>query len=337
MKISGILFPHSLFTNTTSTDMERIRTSPKDFFLHVAAIITLYISSYALLQLTFQLVNYLFPDKLAVYIDPYATAIRWSIALLVIIFPVYILCMWFLNREMARNPEKRDIGIRKWLLYLTLFISGTIVVGDLIALINTFLGGEITTRFMLKVSAVLIVAALIFGYYIFDLRSSGRGDRRHYRIFMGAALTLVLAVLVGGFLVMGSPGTQRIKRFDATRVENLKNIQWEVINYWQQRQVLPPDLDALTNSIGGWIAPTDPDTDESYNYEVLGPRTFKLCATFSLPSHGLSESTDALPPYPVRDIKEISVGSTEWNWQHDAGRACFERTIDPKVYPPHKY
>ncbi len=319
-----------------NTDTQRIRTSPKDFFLHVAAIITLYTSSYALLQLTFQLVDYLFPDELAFYVDPYAGAIRWSIALLVIIFPVYILCMWFLNREMVKNPEKRDVGIRKWLLYLTLFISGTVVIGDLIALINTFLGGEITARFMLKVSAVLIVAALIFGYYIFDLRSSGGRDRRKYRIFMGTAIALVLAVLVGGFLVMGSPGTQRIKRFDATRVENLQAIQWEIINYWQQRQILPPDLEAMTNPIGGWIAPTDPDTQEPYNYEVLGSRIFKLCATFSLASDGVS-GADTLSREPARPVKAIPGGSMEsWNWQHNTGPTCFERTIDPQIYPPYK-
>lgn len=316
-----------------NTDTQRARTSPRDFFLHVAAIATLYTSSYALLQLTFQLVDYLFPDELAYYVDPYAGAIRWSIALLVIIFPVYILCVWFLNLEMVKNPEKRDVGIRKWLLYLTLFISGAVIVGDLVALINTFLGGEITARFILKVAAVLIVAALIFGYYIFDLRSSGGRDRRTYRLFMGTAIALVISVLVGGFLVMGSPAAQRIKRFDATRVEHLQTIQWEIINHWQQREALPSNLEALTNPIGGWIAPTDPDTQEPYGYEVLGPRTFKLCATFSLASDDGLESVSTSSPRPVKTIP----GSVEsWNWKHDVGETCFERTIDPKVYPPYR-
>ena len=35
-------------------------------------------------------------------------------------------------------PEKLSLGVRKWLIYLTLFIAGAAVIIDLIVLINTF-------------------------------------------------------------------------------------------------------------------------------------------------------------------------------------------------------
>jgi hypothetical protein len=39
-----------------------------------------------------------------------------------------------------------------------------------VSLINTFLGGELTLRFFLKVLTVLFVAGSIGGYYIWDLK-----------------------------------------------------------------------------------------------------------------------------------------------------------------------
>ena len=40
------------------------KTSPRDFFLHLLAIITLYLSAVALATLLFQYINLAFPDQL---------------------------------------------------------------------------------------------------------------------------------------------------------------------------------------------------------------------------------------------------------------------------------
>ena len=44
------------------------------------------------------------------------------------------------------------------------------LVGDLVALIFHFLQGELTTRFLLKVAVVLVLAGTAFAYYLRDLR-----------------------------------------------------------------------------------------------------------------------------------------------------------------------
>ena len=152
------------------------KVSPKDVFLHLLAIVTLYTSAVSFLVLVFQYVNVLFPDPLGpegfYYFSAYYGRIRWSISSLIVVFPVYLWASWFLNKDYKKNPQKRDLRIRKWLVYFTLFAAALIIVGDLVTLINFFLQGELTSRFILKVLAVLFVAGSVFGYYLQDIKNT---------------------------------------------------------------------------------------------------------------------------------------------------------------------
>jgi uncharacterized SAM-binding protein YcdF (DUF218 family) len=75
-----------------------------------------------------------------------------------------------LRRTLKRFPEKRGSKVRKWLTYITLFIAAAVIIGDLITLVNYLLSGGLTTRFLLKVATVLLIAGTIFGHYLWDLR-----------------------------------------------------------------------------------------------------------------------------------------------------------------------
>lgn len=154
--------------------MDKNPTGPKDVFLHLLAIITLYASAGSFVALIFQYINVLIPDSLdrSGYhglLSSYS-AIRWVIASLVIIFPVYVITTWFLNKAYFSAPAKRNLRIRKWLVYFTLFAAALIIIGDLVTLIFNLLGGELTARFLLKVVTVFFVAGSVFHYYFWDLR-----------------------------------------------------------------------------------------------------------------------------------------------------------------------
>ena len=71
---------------------------------------------------------------------------------------------------MKKDPEKRSSKVRKWLTYITLFIAAGIIIGDLITVVTGLLAGELTMRFILKALIVLVIAATIFGYYLWSLR-----------------------------------------------------------------------------------------------------------------------------------------------------------------------
>lgn len=148
------------------------KVNPKDVFLHLLATITLYISAGSFVALVFQYINLGFPDPLLTWEDPQA-AMRWPIAILIIIFPVYIFTMRFLNKDYERSPEKRSLQIRKWLVYLTLFVAALIMIGDLVTLVYNVLEGELTARFSLKVATVLATAGAIFWYYYTDVKRHG--------------------------------------------------------------------------------------------------------------------------------------------------------------------
>ena len=75
-----------------------------------------------------------------------------------------------MQKEYQHHPFKRSVWIRKWLIYFTLFAAALIIMGDVVALVNNLLSGELKTRFFLKVVSILFVTGSIFSYYFIDIR-----------------------------------------------------------------------------------------------------------------------------------------------------------------------
>ncbi|MAF59484.1 MAG: DUF5671 domain-containing protein [Candidatus Pacebacteria bacterium] len=303
----------------------KAKMTPKDFFLWVAATVALYVSAVSLLALLFEYIDVVFADPLRSY--QFSGPIRFAMASLIIIFPLYIYLTRKLNQDIRVNPEKKDIGIRKWLLFLTLFIAGITIVIDLIVLINTFLGGqELTTAFLLKVLSVLVVIGGIFFYYLKDLKGKWEREPQMSKNIGWLVSAVVLLSIVGGFFIIGSPQTQRLLRIDQEKVNDLSSIQHQITSFYQQKERLPRDLDELSDPLVGFILPTDPQTDENYGYSVKGTLTFELCAEFN------KESSEK----ETRAIRTPFGKVVDSNWAHGVGEVCFERTIDPDKFPPLK-
>ncbi|OGF62045.1 hypothetical protein A2926_01635 [Candidatus Giovannonibacteria bacterium RIFCSPLOWO2_01_FULL_44_40] len=306
------------------------KTGPKDVFLHLLSSIALYVSAGSFAALIFNYVNVLLPDTVS---DNYYSllaaysAIRWSLAILIVVFPVYVWSVWFLNKSYAASPEKREMKIRKWLLYFTLFAAGIIVIGDFVTLIYNFLQGELTLRFSLKILAVFAVAGGIFGYYILDIK-----NKAPQKIFAYAASFVMLIAIIAGFFVAGSPKEERARRFDDQRIQHLQMIQSEIINFWIKKAALPKTLDELNDPIRGVVIPKDPETNAAYIYEIKDKENFKLCAAFNLPSFGSQGKTER----PFLPDSYYGALLPAENWQHDVGYTCFDRKIDKDLYKPEK-
>lgn len=307
-----------------STD--RPKMSPKDFFVYIGTALTLYASAGSLLGLLFAIINAKFPDALSYYsYTNAASTLQLTISTLLVVFPLFLVLSWFIRKDIAANPAKAGLSIRKWFVWLTLFIAGATIAGDVIALINIYLGGEVTVRFIYKMLSVLVVAGGIFGYYFYDLRRAAKGNTSVNKPLILIAALFVLAAVVCGFLVIGSPSQRRAIRFDEQRVNDLSSIQWEVLNYWQTRQKLPATLADLEDEFSGYRAPVDPETGEVYEYKGTSALTFELCATFAREDM-MSDEVSTLPrdPWSMNEV-----------FEHGAGHSCFERTIDPEKYPPY--
>lgn len=155
-------------------EINQRKTGPKDVFLHLLSMAALYFSAGSFIALIFQYVTIWFPDPLetAGYysLEGSYGVIRWSIASLIIVFPVYLFTTRYLNKLYSSYAEVRQLRIRRWLVYLTLFVAALIIIGDLVTLVYRLLGGEFTIRFILKVISILFVTGSIFYYYLWDLR-----------------------------------------------------------------------------------------------------------------------------------------------------------------------
>lgn len=310
-------------TNTSTGLVQR--TTAKDFFLHLGTMVGLYASAIAFVNLLFSVINKAYPQITQYYYYNAAPNISFPVATLIIVFPIFILLSWLLGHEYALDPLKKGSWVRRWGIYITLFISGLILVGDLVATLYKFLDGqELTIGFILKALVVLGVTALIFGYYVQDIREKIPSWRKKFWAVFTSIVIIVAIVL--GFSVIGSPRTQRLIRYDDQKVQDLQNIQWQIIGYWQRKGSIPTALTDINDPFSSYTLPVDPQTKVAYEYKKTGDLSFELCVEFNRESQN-ENYLDQNMVTPVEPYGKIE------NWQHGAGRQCFSRTIDPELYP----
>ena len=233
----------------------------------------------------------------------------------------------------TRDPSRNELWVRRWLIVLTIFVAGLTVAGDLVALINYFLGGDLTTRFLLKVAVVLLIAAGVLMHFVADMKGYWKEFPEKARMVGWGAGALLLCTIIAGFFIMGTPGQVRLYRFDDQKVQDLQNIQYQVVNYWQQKEKLPGTLAEMNDSLSGNVIPTDPQSNEPYKYTVKGKMSFELCGTFNADTQPNSMSGRSYPMKPAGTGPGVDLESQPWN--HGVGETCFTRTIDPERYPPY--
>ena len=306
------------------------KTGPKDVFLQLGAVVGLYVSVFAIGALLFQLINIYFPDALSYDYGRYAReSLRWPLSILVIVWPLYLWLNSYIQNDLTKNPAHRELKTRKWLLYFTIFAATLVIAGDLVSLIFRFLSGELTIRFILKIVSVLAIAGGVFVYYGWNIKKDTPASAHpQMKNFIWGVVGLTIAAMVFGFYSAGSPVSERLTRFDERRVSDLQQIQWQIINYWQAKETLPDSLEDLRDTISGFIPPADPETGAPYEYRMIGELDFELCAIFKTSS--AASDARSVKPFPVPAAID---GLYSDVWAHDAGRVCFERKIDPELYP----
>ena len=298
--------------------------SARDAFQYMVTFTLLYVASWSVGRIAFDVINRWFP----IGTEPYwqvatASSTRWAAAALIVSFPLFL---WFSARIRAatrRDPVQRTSKVRQWLTYLTLFVAACVAVGDVVALLYRLLEGDPTARFLLKTLVVALITGTVLAYYLWELRSDesggestaagvGGASRRGVRLLAAAVSAAVATVLIVGLSGIAGPLRARAQRFDDARVEDLRQIASAVDEYWDEEGTLPPDLDTLANRRGVVIELDDPQSGELYRYEPLTPPEFRLCAEFLL-----EERDDTTAALERRGI------GLERFWHHPAGPHCF--------------
>jgi len=146
--------------------------SAKDAFLYLLSFSTLGVWTFAVGSVMFTLIDRWIKDPVSpvMYYGSATYQIANALASLIVAFPTYILVMRYIVREIEAHPEKLESPVRKWLTYIALLIAAGVVIGDLITLLEYFLRGELTTRFVAKVAVVLVIASGVFSYYLGSLQ-----------------------------------------------------------------------------------------------------------------------------------------------------------------------
>jgi hypothetical protein len=286
----------------------------RDAFLHLLMFVSFFTTAVSSITLMFQYINRWLPDPAleSYYYNDDNSGIRWSIASLIVAFPLFLWISRIIHREMSEHVEKASSSIRRWLTYLTLFVAAATLMGDVITLVFYLLNGELTLRFMLKVLVVFYVAGAGFYYFYRAMKLSPASSewKTHNSTFRIVSIVSVVAVFVLGFLITGSPASERARRVDENRVNDLRTIQQEIrtisVDMSQPeaalKEPLPVNLDEVVQK-AVYTRPhiVDRETGVPYEYTVNNETTFTLCATFDT----------------VRD-QDFDIF-----WNHEAGRHCF--------------
>jgi hypothetical protein len=169
-QIAAALSAYSTVEFALPVPRPRPSLSAREAFLYLLQFSTLYTVAYNLGSLLFDFVNRAYPDpSVDVYADG-ASSIRWSVSALIVAFPVFMWVSAANARALRAEPSARTSPVRRWLTYLTLFGAACTLIGDVMALVYSALGGELSTRFVLKVVIVGAIAGVIYWYYLGDLR-----------------------------------------------------------------------------------------------------------------------------------------------------------------------
>ncbi len=279
--------------------------SAKDAFFYLLIFSTLATWTIGFGSLAFEFIDRWLADPLfSAYQGSFANEqITWSLAALIVAFPLYLLVSRVVLREAAADPYKVDSGIRKWLTYLALVVAATVFMGDLICALAFLLRGELTSRFVAKSLVVLALSGGVFFYYYGGLRkteSAPNGLSRD-KVMGWLSLAFVVLMMILGFWQLGAPAGQRQIRADAQRVQELYRLSGAVQGYWRSHaSQLPANIDQLPG------APRlDPITHARYEYRPLAGSTYELCAVFQ--RHSPEEPASTVPD----------------PWSHAAGHSCF--------------
>ena len=159
-------------------------------------------------------------------------------------------------------------------------------------------------------------------------------------VLFGASVTAVIAAVVVGLFVLGSPKEERARRVDNRRVADLNGIVSATDLYWTRHSQLPESLDDLAAEPGVRISTGDPASSDGYGYQPLDSARYEVCATFERESGETSRDPMTIPLIIQESCqachRQASVAPNRVGepiaahrqlhslWAHGSGPQCFQ-------------
>ena len=321
----------------------------KNIFYYLLAFITLCYSVWHLLAIIFNAIEKKVPDILDdVYNYSYSynggsynnDSFRFSIASLVIMLPIYIAISWYINRQIEKGQMEADSKVRHTMIYTTILFSILSIAGSLVSVIYSYLGGEITDRFVYKALSVSLVSIAIGVYYYYTLNRNYKIKTNKPIIIAVSVLVIVFAICTYSVIIIGSPSEIRNKKLDQKSLSNLTSIESGLFyNYNNESsningasnisRKLPIAIDTDSQLTYYNI---DPNTSKPYPYRVISQdkdkAVFELCPTFA---------SELIQNYKNRnDYNQYGNYGNDFIYDkniylsHNVGRVCYQTTLIKK-------
>lgn len=291
--------------------------TPMHFVLQLGAVISLYLSVSFLLVLIFGLVNLVFPDTSEGYyaLESATSGIKLGLAMVLVFAPTYFFLTRRVNKIRRQSPSNTYLTLTKWLLYLSLLVGVGALLIDFVTVIMSFLDGELTTRFILKAAAVLLVIGAASYYYLLDAKGYWLKNEMKSVVY-GIIAAIFAVIIVGyGFTKIETPEVAREVKIDNRIVVDLQDMQWRIEEFERANEQLPQ---SIADIYGTFPVPVAPEGRTAYMYEVSGDMSYKLCGDFAQNS------------YVGSDPVARPVFEKNYDWNYQAGEFCFNRVIDSR-------
>jgi len=292
--------------------------SAKYAFFYVLSLVALIFMAISVGTVFFQIINKAIADVANQYSGRYSDeSIKFAISAIIISAPIYYFTAKQVYKNLRSGKLEADSAVRKWFTYLILLVSIVVMIVWLIMTINGFLGGELTTKFILKAITALAISGAIFSFYLYDIRRENVLESKDnvLKIYFIASLVVVVAALIIAFMVVESPAETRQRKIDERIVSGLYQIDSAINEYYRLNDKLPENLDQLREEVN-YILESDlvnPITNDTYQYSVVSDNEYKICTTFQ--SSNRMDVEDSYGYYPDK------------TWLHDAGQQCFDKKV----------
>lgn len=292
------------------------KNNAKFAFWYMLSLVALIFMALSTGQVIFQIINKFIADFSNGYAHSFDSGIlKFAISSLIISIPLYYIITHQIEKSLEKKELDKDSGVRRWLTYFILFVSSVVIIVWLIATINSFLGGELTSKFLLKTLTVIVISGLVFSYYLYDIRRDETGKSNNIiKTYLIVSLILTFGSLIAAFFVVESPSEARARRHDYEVLNNFTQIDSTITNYYSEKKVLPENLDQLKGQTPyiNAAALKDPKTGANYEYKKIGDKEYELCATFETDNTLAGDTQD----YAYTD-----------RWPHASGYQCLHQKV----------
>ena len=298
--------------------MDTQNNSAKFAFFYMLSLVSLVFMSIASGMIIFQIINKNIVDVLNQFRGSYSPdQLKFAISALIISAPIFYITLSRIYKSLFSGELESDSGVRKWLTYFNLLVSSIVMIGWLIATINSFLDGELTGKFILKSITAIAIAATIFTFYFYDIkRDVVAGEKNKIiSIYFYASLAAVIAVFVASLFFVESPQETRNRKLDNMVLDKFNQIDRAVNTYYQENNKLPGSLELLAEEFPYLTNKdlADAATEKKFEYKQGEDNSYELCAEFRTSNKG--DENDKYNNF----YKE--------NWPHDVGYQCLKQKV----------